>query len=105
MTKREMVIYECKGRQQLINIYELSRLVELHPALIEKLYWLGVIDPQVEEPELLFEDRVIARIDKIMRLKKDLGVNYAGCAIILDLLDKIKIMERKLLQYEKEFWK
>lgn len=105
MSKREIVIYECKGRQHLMNIYELSRLVELHPTLIEKLYWLGVIDPQVEEPELLFEDRVIARIDKIMRLKKDLGVNYDGCAIILDLLDKITMLEKNLRHYEREFRK
>ena len=105
MSKKELVIYEYKGSPKLLNIYEMSRFVELHPMLIEKLFKLGLIDPQVEEPELLFEDRVLARIDKIMRLKNDLDVNFAGCGLVLDLLEKIEVLERKLLYYERRFQK
>ena len=105
MSKKEIIIYEYTGSPKLLNIYEISRFVEVHPMLIEKLFQLGLIDPQVEEPELLFEDRVIAKIDKIMRLKNDLGVNFAGCGLVLDLLEKIAVLEKKLLYYERRFQK
>lgn len=105
MSRKEIIIYEYKASQKLLNIYEISSLVGLHPVMIEKLFRLGLIDPHVEEPELLFEDRIIARIDKIMRLKNDLGVNFAGCGLVLDLLEKIDELERKLLYYENIFYK
>ena len=97
MSKQAIVIYEYKGRQKLLNISEISHFVDLHPMMIQKFFRLGLIDPQVEDPDLLFEDTVIARIDKIMRLKNDLGINLAGCGLVLDLVERIAILERRLL--------
>jgi len=56
-------------------------------------------------PDLLFEDAGIDRIDKILRLKNDLGVNFAGCDLVLDLLEKIEDLEKKLPYYEMTYHK
>jgi len=101
MSKQAIVIYEYIDSQTLLNIGEISRFVGLHPLMVRKLFKLGLIDPSVEKPDLLFEDTVISRIDKIMRLRNDLGVNFAGCGLVLDLLDKIADLEKKLLYYER----
>jgi len=103
MVKHEVVIYEQKGSRTLLDINEISMFVGLHPNMIHKLFILGLIDPQVEKPDLLFEDSVLARIDKVMRLKNDLGVNLAGCGLVLDLLDRIAEIEKKLLYYERKY--
>lgn len=100
MAKYELIIYEQKSSTTLLNIYEVSRFVGLHPDMIRRFFMLGLIDPQVESPNMLFEDSVVSRIDKIMRLKSDLGVNLAGCGLILDLLDRIDEMEKRLLYYQ-----
>lgn len=101
MSKHPIVIYEYKERQNLLSINEISRFVGLHPMMIQEFFRLGLIDPQVENPDLLFEDTVIARIGKIMRLKNDLDVNLAGCGLVLDLLERIATLERKLLYWER----
>ena len=59
-----------------------------------------MIDSKQETHDLLFECTVIARIDKILRLKNDLGINFVGCGLVLDLLEKIEYSEKKLLYYE-----
>lgn len=99
MAKYELVIYEQQGSSTLLNIHEVSRFVGLHPDMIHRFFMLGLIDPQVETPDMLFEESVVSRIDKIMRLKSDLGVNLAGCGLILDLLDRIDEIEKRLLHY------
>ena len=100
MGKHELTIYEQKGSRTLLNIHEVSRFVGLHPEMIHRFFMLGLIDPQVETPDMLFEDSVVTRIDKIMRLKSDLGVNLAGCGLILDLLNRIEAIEKRLVYYQ-----
>lgn len=103
MGKHELIIYEQHCCRTLLNIYEVSRFVGLHPDMIHRFIMLGLIDPQVETPDMLFEDSVVSRIGKIMRLKSDLGVNLAGCGLILDLLDRIEAMEKRLVYYQLKY--
>jgi MerR family transcriptional regulator/heat shock protein HspR len=60
-----------------------------HPQLLERLAELGVIDlcgEYVREEEA-------ARVEKILRLRRALGVNTAGAAVILDLLERIEELQ------------
>jgi hypothetical protein len=98
MSKQAIIVYEYQDT--LLNVNEISRFVGVRPVLIRKLFKLGLINPQRETPDLLFEGTVISRIDKILRLNNDLGVNFLGCGLVLDLLDKIENLEKKLLYYE-----
>lgn len=100
MAKHELIIYEQNCCRTLLNIHEVSRFVGLHPEMIHRLIMLGLIDPQVEAPDMLFADSVVPRIGKILRLKSDLGVNLAGCGLILDLLERIETMEKTLAYYQ-----
>jgi hypothetical protein len=100
MVKREITIYKQQSRQTLLDIYEIGRFTGLHPEMIYRYYMLGLIDPWVDKPKLLFEDNVLVRISKIKRLKSDLGVNLAGCGLVFDLLDRITELEKKLHYYE-----
>ena len=54
---------------------------------------LGLIDPVETTPEPLFEVTTILRIRRILRLHQDLGVNWAGIGLVLDLLGKIEELE------------
>ena len=57
---------------------------------------LGLIDPVETTPEPLFEVATILRIRRILRLRHDLGVNWAGIGVVLDLLAKIEELEREI---------
>jgi hypothetical protein len=64
--------------------------------MVVRLVDLGLLDPEVDEPEWLFRDTVIPRIWKIRRLHHDLGINWAGIGVVLDLLDRIEELEREI---------
>jgi MerR family transcriptional regulator, heat shock protein HspR len=74
----------------------------LHPELIERLVSLGLID-YVERDingDALFHTDVIPLIRRIMRLRNQLGVNYAGIGVILDLMARIESLESHIRELE-----
>lgn len=79
-----------------LTLDELSRLVDLHPEMVLRLVDLGLVDPEVGEPEWLFQDTVVPRIWKIKRLHRDLRINWAGIGVVLDLLQRIEELEREI---------
>lgn len=83
-------------RGSLLSLDEVTRLAGIHPALGERLMALGLIDPVETTPEPLFEVATILRIRRILRLHQDLGVNWVGIGVVLDLLAKIEELEREI---------
>lgn len=82
--------------RETLTLDELSRLVDLHPEMVLRLVELGLVDPEVGEPEWLFQDATVPRIWKIRRLHRDLGINWGGIGVVLDLLDRIDDLEREI---------
>ncbi len=101
MLKYEIVAIKNESNITLLSVDEISRLVGLHPEMVYRLFVRGLIDPHIDRPEPLFEVHVVDRIRKIQRLKNDLGINLEGCAVILDLLDRITEIENRLQYYER----
>ena len=54
------------------------------------------------EPKLLFPETAVPRIWRIMRLRRDLGINWSGIGVVLDLLDKIEELEREIAWLRKQ---
>ena len=81
---------------EILTLNEVSRLVDLHPEMVLRFVDLGLVDPEVGEPEWLFQERAVPRIWKIRRLHRDLGINWAGIGVVLDLLDRIDDLEREI---------
>ena len=62
---------------------------------VEHLVGVGAIEPDPDHPGH-FRPEVTLRVQKAVRLRDDLGVNPEGVAVILDLLDYIERLERRL---------
>jgi len=57
----------------------------------------GVIEPLVYPcTQWRFESNSLQRAHTAMRLQRDLGINLAGVALAIDLLDKITDLESRL---------
>ena len=82
-----------RPHEDLLSISELAERCELHPDLVRRFVQLGLIEEAVEE---FFQPEVALRVQRILRLRRDLGVNYAGVGVVLDLLDRIEILEARL---------
>jgi DNA-binding transcriptional MerR regulator len=47
----------------------------------------------------LFDAAGVARLQRIERLRRDLGINLAGIAVILDLLDRLTALQREVVYW------
>ena len=58
---------------------------------------LEVVSETTEESvEPILPRRTIMRLRRMKRLRHDLGVNFAGAAIILDLMERIRMLNSQL---------
>jgi len=80
-----------------ITLAELSRTCRVHAEWVVELVEEGVVEPlSVQGAQWRFSSASIVRVQKARRLQHDLGVNLAGTALVLDLLDKIEALEARL---------
>ena len=70
----------------------LSREAGLHPDLVDRLVRIGALD---EEPPLT-DAQAAARLARCVRLRRDLGLNYAGAILACQLLARIDELEARL---------
>ncbi|MEW6299871.1 MAG: chaperone modulator CbpM [Thermodesulfobacteriota bacterium] len=93
-----MVRHAAAGplRGSLLALSEVARLAGVHPDLIDRLTVLGLIDPAETIPEPCFDVSAVLRIRSILRLRHDLGVNWAGVGVIMDLLERIEQLEQEI---------
>jgi DNA-binding transcriptional MerR regulator len=55
----------------------------------------GLVEPAEREGgKLLFELSAVSRLRIIIRLRESLGINLAGVAVVLDLVDKYCALQR-----------
>ena len=72
-------------------------------SLVVRLVQQGLIetvDTGDEEP--LLPRRAVVQIRRMQRLRRDLGVNFAGAAVILDLVGRIEQLNRELAERQRE---
>jgi len=79
-----------------ITIHELSRLSECHLTVAKRLFSIGLIEPLSAGATPLFDRSTVVRARKALRLKRDLGLNFDAVALVMELLDRIDDLERRL---------
>lgn len=81
----------------LVGIESLARLSGVHPELARRLIGLGLIEPRGgTRAAPLFRRQDAALLARAMRLRRDLGLNYAGAVLACELLARIDELERRL---------
>lgn len=85
-----------------LTLQEVARACNLHPEVVDRFRVLGLIDPleEVGGQECLFSQDVVGRVRKIMRLRKDLSLNLAGVGVVLDLLEEVESLRRRVRELE-----
>ena len=70
-----------------------ARIVRLPSAAVRGYVEAGVVRPARVEGEVrLFGEDELARLRKIRRLRRDLGINGAGIEVVMHLLDEIELL-------------
>jgi len=72
-----------------------SRVLQMHPQTLRKYERAGLVRPSRTEGMLrLYSDDDLARLRLIKQLVDELGLNVAGVAIVLQLVDNLEQVER-----------
>ena len=80
-----------------LSLAEISRASAVPAEFIVELVEEGVLAPAEHEPEhWRFTYAHIRRVRVASHLRRDLGVNLAGAALALDLLDQIEALRARL---------
>jgi len=109
MKRRTNLPVLLRYRRSNIAYLELSEVAircMVHPGLIHRFVRLGLVDPVDLHDELeqwRFESDVVPQINKIIRLRNELGINYSGIGVILDLLERIDFLETRIRDLENPF--
>ena len=83
--------------EDVLSLEELARATGMHPAQIESFVQFGLIEPASAGVHEMFALAAVDRLRTIMRLRRDLGVNLAGVAAILEMRDRMADLQRELL--------
>ncbi|MEV6742633.1 chaperone modulator CbpM [Streptomyces sp. NPDC051104] len=80
-----------------LSLDAVARRSGLHPDLIRRFVALGLVDVERDASGgLVFEPTAPAVLARIQRLRTGLCLNYASIGLVLDLLDRISLLEAAL---------
>ena len=78
-----------------LSFEQLAEAVGLSQLDLGRLVRVGLVEP-VAQGTLAFTADTPARLRRMLRLHRDLGVNLMGAAIIVDLLERVEQLEANL---------
>jgi hypothetical protein len=85
----------------LVGLDALAREAGLHPELVRRLVALGLLERAGgTAASSLYAGGTAARLARAARLRRDLGLSYAGAVLACELLDRIDELEARLRRYE-----
>jgi len=87
---------EVIGEGDLVSLADLCRSCTVETQTITTLVSEGILEPKGRDVEhWQFSVGSLRRVKTVIHLQRDLGVNLAGAALALDLLDRIAELERR----------
>jgi hypothetical protein len=95
-TTRTHALVVRRERRPVVGLEALAREAGLHPELVRRLIALGLLERAggtVADP--LYALGAAARLARAARLRRDLGLNYAGAVLACELLARIDALEAR----------
>jgi len=98
MEYRRYYLMLCRPpfRPGLLSMEEIARQTRVHPELLARMVDMGLIEPEQYQPEMLFSPATVAYVRRAVRLRNELGINWAGLGLVMDLLERITQLEDEL---------
>ena len=90
-----LLVGQVLEENDLVTLADLCRSCTVETKTITTLVTEGILDPMGGDVEhWRFTVGSLRRVKTVIHLQRDLGINLAGAALALDLLDRISELER-----------
>lgn len=84
-------------KQRLYMISVVSEILGIHPQTLRLYEREGFITPKRSEGNTrLYSDEDVEKLEMVLRLTRELGVNLAGVEVILSMREKMEQMQREM---------
>jgi hypothetical protein len=94
---RTLVVSRRSAVAGSLGLDGLAREARVHPELVRRLVARGLLDT---DDDGRFPPATVPRLARATRLRRDLGLDYAGALLACDLLERIEQLEERLRRYE-----
>ena len=89
-----------KSKKAGYMISAIAEQYEIHPQTLRLYEREGLLKPSRSDGNTrLYSDEDMERLEVILKLTRDLGVNLAGVEIILNMREKMEEMQRQIEQF------
>src|SRR3954453_17130305 len=89
-----------KKRVKTYTISAVAEMYDIHPQTLRLYEREGLLKPSRSDGNTrLYSDQDLERLDGILSLTRDLGVNLAGVEIILNMRQKMDAMQREFERF------
>ncbi|MGH7411053.1 MAG: heat shock protein transcriptional repressor HspR [Candidatus Methylomirabilis sp.] len=87
----------ARQRRRRYSISIVAEMFDLHPQTLRTYEREGLIRPaRTDGNTRAYSQEDVERIELILRLTKELGVNLAGVEVILNMRDRMEAMQRQV---------
>jgi MerR-like DNA binding protein len=89
---------------EMLTFDLVAETVGARRSLVARLARQGLLETlESEAGEPVLPRRAVVQLRRMQRLRRDLGVNFAGAAIILDLVGRIEQLNREMTDMHRRF--
>jgi MerR family transcriptional regulator/heat shock protein HspR len=86
-----------RTEHSLLTAEDLAQAVGVQPGIVEAFITYRLIVPSVFAGSCeLFTTDIVGRLERILRLRQDFGVNLAGVGVILEMTERMEDLQREL---------
>jgi chaperone modulatory protein CbpM len=98
MTERDRYLTGILLDERLeLSLGDLCRLCRVTGDEIRDMVTEGILDPRGDNPQSwCFSGQALIRVERTLHLQRDLQVNLAGAALVLDLLEELEALRCRL---------
>lgn len=96
MARKTESLVLWRRANSLLSLEDLADAASLPPKRVETFVGLGLIEAStMTRSGPLFSSTCVERLRCIQRLRRDLGINLAGIAAVLDMRERIENLQRE----------
>jgi len=89
-----------KGAKAAYMISNVAKTYSVHPQTLRLYERQGLLKPSRSEGNTrLYTDEDLKRLELILSLTRDLGVNLAGVEVILNMREKMEVMQEEVKEF------
>ncbi len=87
---------ELISEERRYSVEQVATMTAISVTLVRRLADLNVIEAEQDQ----LHAREVSRLAQILRLRRDLGVNWIGAGMVLDMSQEIARLKARLQAYE-----